>query len=119
MKSASRTTIAMLAAAFVLSLPARAAEPPGPEAVRPPADDAKRQESQQTMKARVLEHIDARIRILQAARSCVRAAPDAEAMAVCHAQERKQTKDLRDRDRQAVQPRKAERQPALPGGGTQ
>ncbi|PWB40743.1 MAG: hypothetical protein C3F19_09625 [Rhodocyclales bacterium] len=55
------------------------------------------------MKERVLEHIDAKIKILQKARSCVRAASDMAAMAVCHAQERKQMKDLRDKDRQAIQ----------------
>jgi RNase H-fold protein (predicted Holliday junction resolvase) len=66
-------------------------------------DAAKRQESQQAMKERVLDHIDAKIRVLQEARSCVRAAADMEAMTLCHAQERKQMKDLRDKDRQGIQ----------------
>ncbi len=114
MKFDSSLAIAGLAAALALSLPALAA---GPEGGRKPIDDAKRQETQQKMKERVLEHIDAKIRILQASQSCVRAAPDAESMAVCHAQERKQTKDLRDRDRQEIQARKTERQGSPPGDG--
>ncbi|MBS3917145.1 MAG: hypothetical protein KGZ31_05580 [Sulfuritalea sp.] len=62
---------------------------------RPPAGEAKRQDTQSVMKKRVLDHIDAKIRILQTAKACVRAASDMKAMAVCHEQERKQTKELR------------------------
>jgi hypothetical protein len=61
-------------------------------------------ESQQAMKERVLEHIDAKIRILQTAQSCVRAATDTEDMMACHAQERKQMRDLRDKDRKSPPP---------------
>lgn len=72
------TTLTALAAAVLsLTQPALA------------ADAAKRQETQQAMKERVLDHIDAKIRILQEARSCVRAADDVEAMTLCYAQERK------------------------------
>lgn len=114
MKFDSSLIIAGLAA-LLLSLPALAA---GPEGGRQSVDDAKRQGTQQKMKERVLEHIDAKIRILQAAQSCVRAAQDLKSMAVCHAQERKQMKDLRDRDRQEIQVRKGERQGSAPGGGS-
>lgn len=72
----------------------------------PPPSQAgaeKGQGSQQKMKERALGHIDAKIRILQKARQCVGAASDMAAMAACHAQERKQMKDLRDKDRQAIQ----------------
>jgi hypothetical protein len=62
----------------------------------------KRPAAQQELKERVLDHIESKIRILQAAHACVSAARNAEAMAVCHAQERKQMKELRDRDRQGV-----------------
>lgn len=124
MKIQSRSTLAALAAAFALALPALAAESvrpgPGPEGGRPPIDEAKRQEMQQKLKERVLERIDAKIRILQTTQSCVRAASDVESMEVCHAQERKQMKDLRDKDRQEVQARKAERgerQGTPPGSG--
>lgn len=85
------TLTALAAAALFLAQPALAVEA------------AKRQETQQAMKERVLDHIDAKIRILQEARSCVRAAADAEALTLCYAQERKQMKDLRDKDRQGIQ----------------
>lgn len=122
MKPNSRLTAAALVAALALSLPVLAVEPPrqgpGPEGGRPSLDDAKRQEMQQKMKARVLGHIDAKIKVLQATQSCVRAATDMESMAICHAQERKQMKDLRDRERSDIQERKAqqgERQGPPPG----
>lgn len=122
MKTRSCLTLAALAAALSLPLAALAAEPvrqgTGPEGGRPPMDEAKRQEMQQKMKERVLEHIDAKIRILQTTQSCVRAASDMESMEVCHAQERKQMKDLRDKDRQEIQARKGERgeRPGPPPG---
>lgn len=93
----SRPRFAALSVLLALSLPLGAAESPGP------GEEARRQVAEQKMKERVLEHIEAKIRILQAARSCVRAAADVEAMAVCHAQERKQMKDLRDKERQGFQ----------------
>jgi len=57
------------------------------------------------LKERLIEHIDAKIKILQTARSCVRAASDTGALAACHAQERKQMKELRNKGRQEVQAR--------------
>lgn len=89
--------LAALSVLLALSLPVGAAETPGA------GDETRRQAAEQKMKARVLEHIEAKIRVLQAARSCVRAAADVEAMAVCHAQERKQMKDIRDKERQGFQ----------------
>lgn len=72
------------------------------ESSRPPVGEAKRQDTQSAMKKRVLEHIDAKIRILQSAKACVRAAADMKAMAVCHEQERKQTKELRNQARSDI-----------------
>lgn len=124
MQTKSSLTLAALAAALTLSLTTLAAESvrpgTGPEGGRPPMDESKRQEMQQKMKERVLERIDAKIRILQTTQSCVRAATDMESMEVCHAQERKQMKDLRDKDRQEIQARKGERgerQGPPPGSG--
>lgn len=54
-----------------------------------------RPDSPQQMKARLIEHIDAKIRILQEARGCVEKASSMGAVAVCHDRERKQTKALR------------------------
>lgn len=88
----------------VLSMPPSSPAAGTPRDGAPPQAGAEKGSgSQQKMKERVLEHIDAKIKILQKARSCVRAASDMAAMAVCHAQERKQMKDLRDKDRQAIQ----------------
>ncbi len=70
------------------------------------ADGAKGQDSQQALKGRLIEHIDAKIRILQSAKSCVRAATDMKAMAVCHEIERKQTKELKNQARSAIKERK-------------
>lgn len=81
-------------AALALSCGALAAD-----VSRPAAGEAKRQDSHSAMKKSVLDHIDAKIRILQTAKACVRAASDMKAMAVCHEQERKQTKDLRKQAR--------------------
>ncbi|MBI4987567.1 MAG: hypothetical protein HZC23_02005 [Rhodocyclales bacterium] len=124
MKSSLRLAVAALAAAFAMSLPALAAESPRPGAVqeggRPPMDDAQRKEMQQKMKERVLDHIDAKIKILQSTQSCIRAASDVESMAVCHAQERKQMKDIRDKERSEIRERNAqrgERQGPPPGSG--
>jgi hypothetical protein len=83
MKTRISMALSAMAALLVLSGPVPAAE------------------SQQAMKERVLEHIDAKIRILQTAQSCVRGAKDAEDMMACHVQERKQMKDLRDKERKA------------------
>ena len=82
------------------------------EGSRPPAGDAKRQDSQSTMKKHVLDHIDAKIRILQSAKACVRAASDIKAMVACHEQERKQTKELKEQARAVIQQRKPPSQPA-------
>lgn len=103
-KSNLRLRLAALTAILAWSFSTLAAEPVSKEGSRQPLD-AKPQETQQKMKERVLEHIDARIKILQTARSCVRAASNAGAMAACHAQERKQMKELRNKDRQEVQAR--------------
>lgn len=89
--------IAAPLAAVALSFGALAAE-----GSRPPAGEAKRQDTQSAMKKRVLDHIDAKIRILQSAKACVRAAADMKAMAVCHEQERKQTKELRNQARSDI-----------------
>lgn len=98
MKSRFGMTIATLAA-VIASFPASAAE----SARQSPATDAsKRQETPEKMKERVLQHIDARIQILQRAKSCVQAANNMASVAVCHAQERKQTKNLRDKDRREI-----------------
>lgn len=83
----------LLAAMLVLPLAAPAAESPVP------GEGAKHRDDQ-AMKERVIKHIDAKIRILQTAKSCVRAAQDTKAVLACHAQERRQTKELRDRDGQ-------------------
>ncbi len=83
-------------AALALSLSAGAAESSGA------ADEARRQPTELKMKERAIEYIDARIRILQATRVCVRAAADMEAMSMCYAQERRQMKDLRDKERQDI-----------------
>jgi hypothetical protein len=124
MKRNTTLQFTALAACLFLSLPSHAADAgkpgAGPEGGRPPMDEAQRQEMQQKMKARVLDHIDAKIRILQTTQSCVRAAPDMESMAICHAQERKQMKDIRDKGRSEIQERKAqrgERQGPTPGPG--
>ena len=66
---------------------------------RAAAGETKRQDSHSAMKKSVLDHIDAKIRILQTAKACVRAASDMKAMTVCYEQERKQTKDLRKQAR--------------------
>lgn len=101
MKAAVRLMYFSLLA--VLSMPPSSLAAGSPREGAPPQASAEKGQSQQKMKERVLEHIDAKIRILQKARSCVRAASGMAAMAVCHAQERKQMKDLRDKDRQAIQ----------------
>lgn len=106
MKSRFSMTVAALIAAMV-SFPLMAVESatrsPGTTGGRPAVEEAKRGETQKQMKERVLQHIDARIRILQTAKSCVQAANNTAAMVVCHAQERKQTKALRDKDRREIQ----------------
>lgn len=90
--------IAVLAAGLLLSLPVLAAE-----GSRPPADGAKQQEAHQSLKARALDYIDAKIRILQSAKSCVRLATSTTAMLVCHEKERKQMKDLKQQARTDIQ----------------
>ena len=94
----------VLAAAMALSLPVLAAE------VRsPPAASPKRQDSQQLMKDDVLKHIDDKIRILQEAKTCVRAAKDMKDMSDCHAQERKKSKALREQARSNILDKKTKR----------
>lgn len=84
-----------MTAVLAWSFSTLAAGPVGKEGSRQPLE----------LKERVLEHIDAKIKILQTARSCVRAASNAGAMAACHSQERKQMKELRNKGRQEVQAR--------------
>jgi len=47
----------------------------------------------------MVEYIDARIRILESAKSCVRAAQNMNAMLDCHNEERRQTKALNEQNR--------------------
>lgn len=94
----------VLAVAMALSLPVPAAE-----GRSPPAGSAKRQDMQQQMKDDVLKHIDDRIRILQEAKSCVRAAKDIKDMSDCHAQERRKSKALREQARANVLDKKTKR----------
>jgi hypothetical protein len=61
------------------------------------------------MKEGILAHIDDRIRILQEAKSCIRAARDMKAVSECHAQERQKTKALREQSRSKILDRKAQR----------
>ena len=86
------------------------------EGSRPPAGADKRQDSQSLMKQRALDYIDAKIRILQTAKACVRAAADMKAMAVCYEQERQQTKALKAQAKEqahtGIQQRKPPPQPA-------
>lgn len=65
-----------------------------------PAGESATGRDGQAMKERVIRHIDAKIRILEGAKSCVRAARDSQDMLACHAQERRQMKELRDKDGQ-------------------
>lgn len=65
-----------------------------------PAGESATNRDGQAMKERVIRHIDAKIRILEGAKSCVRAARDSQDMLACHAQERRQMKELRDKDGQ-------------------
>ena len=81
-----RILAAWAAAALLLAGAVAAAPPPAP------GSDGK-------LKERVIKHIDARIRILETARACVRAARDSKAVLDCHTQERRQTKALREQDR--------------------
>jgi hypothetical protein len=86
------------------------------EGSRPPANADKRQDSQSLMKQRALDYIDAKIRILQTAKACVRAAADMKAMAICYEQERQQTKALKakakEQARAGMQQQKPPPQPA-------
>ena len=86
------------------------------EGSRPPAGAAKRQDSQSLMKQRALDYIDAKIRILQMAKTCVRAAADMKALAACHEQERQQTKALKEQAKEqaraGMQQQKPPPQPA-------
>ena len=94
----------VLAAAMALSLNVLAAE------VRSsPAASPKRQDTQQLMKDDVLKHIDDKIRILQEAKTCVRAAKDMKDMSDCHAQERRKSKALREQARSNILDKKTKR----------
>jgi hypothetical protein len=79
---------ALAAVLLLLSLPAPAA-----------GEVAKGRGDQQQLKAQVIQHIDARIRILEEARACVARAANTGAVALCHQQERRKTKALREKDR--------------------
>ena len=94
----------VLAAAMALSLPVLAAE-----GKSPPAGSPKRQDMQQQMKDDALKYIDDKIRILQEAKTCVRAAKDMKDMSDCHAQERRKSKALREQARANVLGQKAKR----------
>ena len=94
----------VLAAALALSLPVLAAE-----GKSPPAGSPKRQDMQQQMKDDALKYIDDKIRILQEAKTCVRAAKDMKDMSDCHAQERRKSKALREQARANVLGQKAKR----------
>ena len=101
MSARTSLSAAVLAVALTSSHFAHAAEPP--------ADDARRREALQRTKECRVEHLDARIRIMQATQDCVRAAADMESIGICHAQERRQTKALRDNDRQDIESRRSDR----------
>ena len=94
----------VLAAVMALSLPVLAAE-----GKSPPAGSPKRQDMQQQMKDDALKYIDDKIRILQEAKTCVRAAKDMKDMSDCHAQERRKSKALREQARANVLGQKAKR----------
>ena len=94
----------VLAVAMALSLPVPAAE-----GRSPPAGSAKRQDMQQQMKDDALKYIDDKIRILQEAKTCVRAAKDMKDMSDCHAQERRKSKALKEQARANVLGQKAKR----------
>lgn len=77
---------------------------------------------QRQMKEDVIAHIDARIRILQETKVCVRAANDMKAVSDCHAQERQKTKVLRERVRAELLVPKVQRdgrRGSVPEGGAQ
>ena len=61
------------------------------------------------MKDDALKYIDDKIRILQEAKTCVRAAKDMKDMSDCHAQERRKSKALREQARANVLGQKAKR----------
>lgn len=92
-----------IALLLALTLPTYAAEParPGRDGDRPPAAAGKRQDTQK-QKENLLRHIDGRIKILEDARGCVKAAADMKAVNDCHQQERKRTKALREQARSDV-----------------
>jgi len=94
----------VLAAAMALSLPVLAAE-----GKSPPAGSPKRQDMQQQLKDDALKYIDDKIRILQEAKTCVRAAKDMKDMSDCHAQERRKSKALKEQARANVLGQKAKR----------
>ena len=94
----------VLAAVMALSLPVLAAE-----GKSPPAGSPKRQDMQQQMKDDALKYIDDKIRILQEAKTCVRAAKDMKDMSDCHAQERRKSKALKEQARANVLGQKAKR----------
>ena len=94
----------VLAAVMALSLPVLAAE-----GKSPPAGSPKRQDMQQQMKDDALKYIDDKIRILQEAKTCVRAAKDMKDMSDCHAQERRKSKALREHARSNILDKKTKR----------
>jgi hypothetical protein len=98
MKFRSGMALAAGAAALCLAFPAAAADEG-----RTQGSEPKREEAHQKTKERAIAHIDARIRILQDTQACVRQTTDNDGLLACHAQERKRTKELRDKDRQALQ----------------
>ncbi len=81
--------LTLLPVLLALSLPAPADES------RPPLDP-------QQLKAQVIEHIDARMRILQETRACVEKASAIAAINLCHEEERRKTRALRQQARDAL-----------------
>lgn len=87
MKRSSGLILAVLCAAIAFARPSPAADEPG------------RGTLPQQTRLRLLEHVEARIRILEEAKECLRAADDLRDAAACHETERQRTRDLRNRDR--------------------
>lgn len=81
------------------------AEPARPAPVAKPAaaEAGKRGDMHKQLKEQALQHIDAKMRILQNAKTCVNAANTNAALMMCYEQERKQTKTLRKSDRDKLE----------------
>ncbi len=104
MKDFFRHSFVVLALSAALPV-AASAEPAKPAHAAKPAvaDTGKRSDMHKQLKEQALQHIDAKMRILQTARSCVNAAHTNAALLVCYEQERKQSKALRKTDRDKLE----------------